>query len=73
MFFIGVTSKRANSFGVFCGTLLGLSVTAWIAQYTQVFWAWYAPVGLVVSWGTGYVLSLLWNMVVPPRAAREEI
>lgn len=72
MFFIGVLTKRANSFGVFCGTLLGLGVTAWIAQNTQVFWAWYAPVGLVVSWGAGYVLSLVWNMFVPPSTVKEE-
>lgn len=67
IFFLGALSTRANSFGVFCGTLLGLAATGAVAQYTTVFWSWYAPIGLVVSWVSGYGLSLLWSMFVPPR------
>ncbi|HPO17434.1 MAG TPA: sodium/solute symporter [Candidatus Hydrogenedentes bacterium] len=63
MFFLGVLTKRANTVGVFLGTLIGLGFTAWVAHSTHVFWSWYGPIGLLVSGVSGYVISLAWNAI----------
>ena len=65
MFFLGVLTKRANETGVFLGTLIGLVFTAWVANFTDVFWSWYGPTGLVASGVSGYLLSLAWNVISP--------
>lgn len=57
MFFLGVLSKRANTLGVFLGTLIGLGAVLAAALSGTVFWLWYGPVGLVVSGSTGYAIS----------------
>ncbi len=63
MFFLGVMTRRANAFGVFLGTLIGLGCTAWVARYTDVFWSWYGPIGLLTGGVSGYVISIAWNTV----------
>ncbi|HOZ47330.1 MAG TPA: sodium/solute symporter [Candidatus Hydrogenedentes bacterium] len=63
MFFLGVLTRRANTVGVFLGTLIGLGVTAWVAHSTQVFWSWYGPVGLAASGISGYAISFVWQVV----------
>jgi SSS family transporter len=72
MFFLGVLTKRANSVGVFTGTLVSLGFVAWVANYTNVFWSWYGPMGLVVSGISGYLFSVAWDLVfkglVGPRS-----
>jgi SSS family transporter len=63
MFLLGVLSKRANSPGVFAGTLLGLAAVAWMS--TSIFWLWWGLLGLLVSSVFGYVLSVAWRMFRP--------
>lgn len=61
MFFLGVLTRRANTVGVFLGTLIGLACTAWVAGFTDVFWSWYGLVGFVTGGGSGYIISIIWN------------
>ncbi|MCC6695669.1 MAG: sodium/solute symporter [Candidatus Hydrogenedentes bacterium] len=61
MFLLGVLSKRANTPGVFVGTLCGLGAVAWWSS--SVFWLWWGLLGLVVSAAVGYALSVNWNLI----------
>jgi len=63
MFLLGVLTRRANSVGVFAGTLIGLAATAAVSQ--QIFWLWWSLVGLAASMAAGYLLSLAWRLVRP--------
>ena len=58
MFLLGVLTKRANTPGVFLGTLAGLGLVAWVATQTDVFWLWYSGIGLASSAISGLCLSL---------------
>ena len=72
-FLLGFLTKRANSFGVFGGMLVGTALTAVVArmpvawlpsalQPASVFpiaWLWYGPAGCVFTLLAGYALSLL--------------
>ena len=58
MFLLGVLTKRANTPGVFLGTLAGLGLVAWVATRTDVFWLWYSGIGLASSATSGLCLSL---------------
>ncbi len=58
MFFLGVLTKRANTPGVFLGTLAGLGTVACVASSTTVFWLWYSAIGLVASTLAGLLISL---------------
>lgn len=60
MFLLGVLSKRANTPGVFVGSLLGLGAVAWLS--TSIFWLWWGLLGLVVSAVFGYAISVAWEM-----------
>lgn len=71
MFFLGVLTRRANTAGVFAGTVICLFSTLYIANYTAVFWLWYAPIGVAVSAVAGYVLSLIFARLGPVRHLAE--
>jgi Na+/proline symporter len=60
MFLLGVLSKRANTPGVFVGTLCGLGAVAYMSS--SIFWLWWGLLGLVVSAVFGYFLSMAWSM-----------
>ena len=62
MFLLGILSKRANSPGAFMGTVLGAVTTFSLSFYSEsIHWLWRSPAGLMVTIGTGYLLSLLWE------------
>ncbi len=56
IFLLGVITKRANSFGVLVGAVLG-TATTWLTSYAHVSWLWYGPVGCLTTMATGYLLS----------------
>ena len=62
MFLLGILSKRANSAGVFMGTILGVVTTFWLSLYSaDVHWLWRSPAGLLMTVGAGSLFSLLWE------------
>jgi len=67
MFLVGLLSKRANSFGVISGAVLGVAATLFTIYGTHVHWLWYAVVGPMVGLVFGYLLSFL----RPPPPARK--
>lgn len=59
MFLLGMLSKRANSFGVIAGAVVGAAATVWVTYYTKTHWMWYFVVGCMAGWISGYFLSFL--------------
>lgn len=57
MFLLGMLSKRANSFGVIAGALVGAAATLWVTYFTRMHWMWYFGVGCGVGVVSGYLLS----------------
>jgi SSS family solute:Na+ symporter len=71
LFLLGLFAKRANGPGAFAGTLIGLFTVLLVGQ-TDVFWGWYAPLGLATSLVSGYVLSLVWSSFMPERGSNHK-
>ncbi|MGB7068886.1 MAG: sodium/solute symporter [Pyrinomonadaceae bacterium] len=59
LFLLGMLSKRANSKGAFLGWLAGFLVLMPIVYLTKVSFLWYGLIGCLVTWGLGWVFSLL--------------
>jgi solute:Na+ symporter, SSS family len=72
LFLLAILTKRANGAGAFAGTSIGLGAVLLVGQ-TDVFWAWYAPVGLVVSLASGYALSRVWDLFTPKRNSNHRL
>jgi solute:Na+ symporter, SSS family len=63
MFMLGVLTRRANTPGVFIGTLAGLFAVAWLSS--SIFWLWWGLLGLLVSGILGYIFSMGWSLIKP--------
>jgi Na+/proline symporter len=59
MFLLGMLSKRANSFGVIAGAVVGAGATIFVTYFTTIHWMWYFVVGSMVGLVAGYLLSYL--------------
>jgi len=59
VFLLGVLTKRANQKGATVGMLFGFSIEIYLWQWTHVPWTWWVMIGTMVTFGTGYVVSLL--------------
>jgi Na+/proline symporter len=63
VFLLGVLTKRANQTGAMIGMACGLTLELYIWLGTRVPWTWYVVVGTIMTFGVGYVAS----MVIPER------
>jgi SSS family transporter len=68
VFLLGVLTRRANQRGASIGMLLGFSCELYLWRWTHVPWTWWVLIGGVVTFTSGYMLSLLL-----PEGARSAI
>jgi SSS family transporter len=61
VFLLGVLTRRANENGSIAGMICGLAVMIYVWRWTPVAWTWYVFIGTVVTFGVGYIASLLLN------------
>ncbi len=66
MFLVGMLSRRANSFGVIAGAIVGAAATLYVTYWTPLHWMWYFVVGTLGTYASGYLLSFL--RPAPPAA-----
>jgi len=59
VFLLGVLTRRANQRGAMVGMLFGFSVELFLWQRTHVPWTWWVMIGTMMTFGVGYVASLL--------------
>jgi sodium-coupled monocarboxylate transporter 8/12 len=59
IFLLATLTRRANSAGVLMGAAAGSVVVAYVAMTTEWSFFWYGPIGVVVTFATGYSASLL--------------
>jgi SSS family solute:Na+ symporter len=59
VFLLGVLTKRANQRGAAVGMLFGFGIEIYLWQWTRVPWTWWVMIGTMVTFGVGYVVSLL--------------
>ena len=58
VFLLGVLTRKANPRGAMVGMLLGFSTELYLWR-AQVPWTWWVIIGTIVTFGAGYVASLL--------------
>jgi Na+/proline symporter len=58
VFMLGVLTKRASEDGAMVGMLCGFVLNIYLWQCTQVPYPWYVPLGSVLTFAVGYVVSL---------------
>jgi SSS family transporter len=68
MFLLGLFSRRANTFGVISGTIIGAGATVYVTYWTPIHWLWYFVVGSMGCLVAGYLLSFL----RPPQNLKSE-
>src|SRR2546430_11012505 len=61
VFLLGVLTKRANQNGAMLGMLCGFVTKLYIWLGTRVPWTWYVAIGTLVTFGVGYMGSLLFE------------
>ncbi|MFZ1008880.1 MAG: sodium:solute symporter [Candidatus Sulfotelmatobacter sp.] len=59
VFLLGVLTKRANQRGAAVGMLFGFGIEIYLWQWTRVPWTWWVMIGTMVTFGSGYAVSLL--------------
>jgi SSS family solute:Na+ symporter len=59
VFLLGVLTKRASQRGAAVGMLFGFGIEIYLWQSTHVPWTWWVMIGTMVTFGAGYVVSLL--------------
>lgn len=58
-FLLGVLTKRANQAGAIVGMICGFLIELYLWRRTQVPWTWWVMIGTIVTFGLGYIVSLL--------------
>ena len=58
VFLLGVLTRKANQSGAIVGMLCGFVVELYIWLYTTVPWTWYVPIGTLITFAIGYLISL---------------
>jgi SSS family transporter len=61
VFLLGVLTKRANQTGAIVGMLCGFGTELYLWLRTPVPWTWYVAIGTVVTFGIGYLSSLIFS------------
>jgi SSS family solute:Na+ symporter len=59
VFLLGVLTKRASQMGAAVGMLFGFGIEIYLWQWTRVPWTWWVMIGTIVTFGAGYVVSLV--------------
>jgi solute:Na+ symporter, SSS family len=59
VFLLGVLTRKANQRGAIVGMLCGFSAELYLCLCTRLPWTWWVLVGSVVTFGIGYLVSLL--------------
>src|SRR3954447_3025168 len=59
VFLLGVLTRRANQAGAMFGMLCGFVAELYIWLFTHVPWTWYVPIGTIITFASGYLVSLL--------------
>jgi solute:Na+ symporter, SSS family len=58
-FLLGVLTKRANQRGAMVGMVCGFAMDLYLWRWTHVPWTWWVMVGTAMTFGVGWVVSVL--------------
>jgi solute:Na+ symporter, SSS family len=61
VFLLGVLTKRAHQNGALTGMLCGFGVELYLWLSTGVPWTWWVAIGTVVTYGIGFIASMMLN------------
>jgi SSS family transporter len=66
VFLLGVLTRRANQRGALVGMICGLATDLYLWLGSHVAWTWWVLIGTSVTFGIGYVFSLLLSPAAEP-------
>ena len=58
IFVLGIFTRRATASGAFWGGLIGFTLVSGVAFYSAISLYYYALIGLLATFGAGYLISL---------------
>lgn len=70
VFFLGILFKRANSFGVVLGWVVGVIALVPVCFYSKTSFMWYGVVGCVVTVFVGWLASMIFSLLSPADDCR---
>jgi SSS family solute:Na+ symporter len=71
VFLLGVLTRRANQNGAMLGMACGFAVELYIWLWTHVPWTWYVMIGTAVTFGIGYIASMIFHSSGTARLASQ--
>ncbi|MCI2081832.1 MAG: sodium/solute symporter [Bacteroidales bacterium] len=67
LFLLGMTTKRANSFGAVCGIVASVAVQIFVTRTQAVHLLLYSSTGFIACYVVGYLCSILHDLFVRPK------
>lgn len=67
LFLLGMTTKRANSFGAVCGIVASVAVQIFVTRTQAVHLLLYSSTGFIACYVVGYLCSILHDLLVHPK------
>ncbi|MEZ5351275.1 MAG: sodium:solute symporter [Bryobacteraceae bacterium] len=72
VFLLGVLTTRVGPRAAMTGAVAGLLTMLWIRLGTPVAWTWYVLIGTTVTFGAGWLASLVYKELAHSEAARSQ-
>lgn len=66
VFLLGVLTKRATQRGAIVGMICGLATELYLWLGSRVAWTWWVLIGMSVTFGIGYAVSLAFSPAAEP-------
>jgi len=67
LFCLGMFTRRANSWGVLCGGIIGPCLTFYVVFYTDISFLWTCPLGLAATFLPAYLVSCFLGKTSPDQ------
>lgn len=72
VFLLGILTKKANGTGAFSGLIIGLAANVALWRFAVgINWMWWNPAGFIVTFASGYVVSLFIGKTKPYEEIKE--
>ena len=72
VFLLGILTRKANGAGAFSGLLIGLAANAALWCFApSINWMWWNPAGFIVTFASGYAISLFIGQTKPYEEIKE--
>ncbi len=72
VFLLGVLTRRANQLGAMVGMACGFAAELYLWRWTLVPWTWWVMIGTTITFGVGWIVSVIAGESAGQESARPE-